>query len=172
MAAPDLPRPDDSDHAPVRARRDVDGVGPEGVAPRADGPDGASRDGIGTGTGARPDAAAPDAAEGLAIFDEQTHDDADVPARSPRLGIVVLVLAVVLVALDGLAIALLAGDAVTAAASIALVTMLASIGAGVVALVAVATRRGRWPAVAAVLLSVLANPFVFVWLLGRLVPSL
>jgi len=111
--------------------------------------------------------------EGLAIFDDQTHDDdSAAPARSSRLGVVLLVLAVVLLALDGLAIALLAGDAVTAAASIALVTMLASIGVGVVALVAVATRRGRWPAVAAVLLSVLANPFVFVWLLGALVPSL
>jgi len=111
-------------------------------------------------------------AEGLAIFDDQTHDESAAPARSSRLGVVVLVLAVVLLALDGLAIALLAGDAVTAAASIALVTMLASIGVGVVALVAVATRRGRWQAVAAVLLSVLANPFVFVWLLGALVPSL
>jgi K+-sensing histidine kinase KdpD len=111
-------------------------------------------------------------AEGLDIFDDPTHDESAAPARSSRLGVVVLVLAVVLVALDGLAIALLAGDGVTAAASIALVTMLASIAVGVVALVAVATRRGRWPAVAAVLLSVLANPFVFVWLLGRLVPSL
>jgi K+-sensing histidine kinase KdpD len=111
-------------------------------------------------------------AEGLAIFDDQTRDDSVEPARSSRLGVVVLVLAVVLLALDGVAIALLAADGVTAAASIALVTMLASIGVGVVALVAVATRRGRWPAVAAVLLSVLANPFVFVWLLGKLVPSL
>jgi K+-sensing histidine kinase KdpD len=143
MAAPDLPPPDDAE------------------SPAAERPERTERT----------DAESP-AAEGLAIFDDQTHDDAAVPARSSRLGVVVLVLAVLLLVLDGIAIALLAGDGVTAAASIALVTMLASIGVGVVALVAVATRRGRWPAVAAVLLSVLANPFVFVWLLGRLVPSL
>jgi K+-sensing histidine kinase KdpD len=145
MAAPDLPPPDDAE-SPAAERTER--------------------------TAAESPAVKSPAAEGLAIFDDQTHDDTAVPARSSRLGVVVLVLAVVLLVLDGIAIALLAGDGVTAAASIALVTMLASIGVGVVALVAVATRRGRWPAVAAVLLSVLANPFVFVWLLGRLVPSL
>jgi K+-sensing histidine kinase KdpD len=150
MAAPDLPRSDGDADVPDGVTRARDADAPD--MPDADAP---ARD-----------------AEGLDIFDDPTHDESAAPARSSRLGVVVLVLAVVLVALDGLAIALLAGDGVTAAASIALVTMLASIAVGVVALVAVATRRGRWPAVAAVLLSVLANPFVFVWLLGRLVPSL
>jgi K+-sensing histidine kinase KdpD len=153
MAAPDLPRPDGDADVPDGGTHARDADVPAAPAvPRTDGP---ARD-----------------AEGLDIFDDPTHDESAAPARSSRLGVVVLVLAVVLLALDGLAIALLAGDGVTAAASIALVTMLASIAVGVVALVAVATRRGRWPAVAAVLLSVLANPFVFVWLLGRLVPSL
>ena len=161
MAAPDLTPSDDAEtpaaeHA--ESTEDVqrgDSVEPVERTDDVESTDGGSRD-----------------AEGLAIFDDQTHDDSVEPGRSSRLGVVVLVLAVVLLALDGVAIALLAADGVTAAASIALVTMLASIGVGVVALVAVATRRGRWPAVAAVLLSVLANPFVFVWLLGPLVPSL
>ena len=158
MAAPDLTPSDDAEppaaeHAGRTGR--TARVEPDGRTDGVESTDGAARD-----------------AEGLAIFDDQTHDDSVAPARSSRLGVVVLVLAVVLLALDGVAIALLAADGVTAAASIALVTMLASIGVGVVALVAVATRRGRWPAVAAVLLSVLANPFVFVWLLGALVPSL
>jgi hypothetical protein len=153
MAAPDLP-PSDDVESPAAAG--AQGTG----SARAD-------------AGEHTDAEATRAdADGLAIFDEQAHDESAAPPRSSRLGVVVLVLAVLLLVLDGIAIALLAGDGVTAAASIALVTMLASIGVGVVALVAVATRRGRAPAVAAVLLSVLANPFVFVWLLGRLVPSL
>jgi len=164
MAAPDLTPSDDAESPAVEhveraedVERTQHGVRTDHVT-RTD-------DGGSTDTGSRDP-------EGLAVFDDQTHDDSVVPARSARLGVVVLVLAVVLLALDGVAIALLAADGVTAAASIALVTMLASVGVGVVALVAVATRRGRWPAVAAVLLSVLANPFVFVWLLGALVPSL
>lgn len=108
--------------------------------------------------------------DGLRIFDDQSHDAA-APATSRRLGVVVLVLSLVLLALDGIAVALLAADQVTPAASIALVTMLASIVVGVLALVAVALRRGRGYAVAAVLLSVLSNPFVLVYLLGRLLPS-
>jgi len=161
MAAPDLTPSDDAESPAAEhaeSTEDVqrgDSVEPVERTDDVESTDGGSRD-----------------AEGLAIFDDQTHDDSVEPGRSSRLGVVVLVLAVVLLALDGVAIALLAADGVTAAASIALVTMLASIGVGVVALVAVATRRGRWPAVAAVLLSVLANPFVFVWLLGTLVPSL
>lgn len=158
MAAPDLTPSDDAETPAAEHAESTEDVQRGDSVERTDdveSTDGGSRD-----------------AEGLAIFDDQTHDDSVEPGRSSRLGVVVLVLAVVLLALDGVAIALLAGDAVTAAASIALVTMLASIGVGVVALVAVATRRGRWPAVAAVLLSVLANPFVFVWLLGKLVPSL
>ncbi len=155
MAAPD-PTPSDDAESPAGEHDEhAQPAQPVESTDDAQSTDGGSRD-----------------AEGLAIFDDQTHDDSVEPARSSRLGVVVLVLAVVLLALDGVAIALLAADGVTAAASIALVTMLASIGVGVVALVAVATRRGRWPAVAAVLLSVLANPFVFVWLLGKLVPSL
>lgn len=163
MAAPDLTPSDDAETPAAEHAVSAEHVQRGGAVERTD--DVESSDGGSTDGGSRD-------AEGLAIFDDQTHDDSVEPARSSRLGVVVLVLAVVLLALDGLAIALLAADAVTAAASIALVTMLASIGVGVVALVAVATRRGRWPAVAAVLLSVLANPFVFVWLLGKLVPSL
>jgi len=109
--------------------------------------------------------------DGLRIFDDQSHAAAAAPATSRRLGVVVLVLSLVLLALDGIAVALLAADQVTPAASIALVTMLASIVVGVLALVAVALRRGRGYAVAAVLLSVLSNPFVLVYLLGRLLPS-
>jgi hypothetical protein len=109
--------------------------------------------------------------DGLGIFDDQSHDAAAAPATSRRLGVVVLVLSLVLLALDGIAVALLAADQVTPAASIALVTMLASIVVGVLALVAVALRRGRGYAVVAVLLSVLSNPFVLVFLLGRLLPS-
>ena len=110
-------------------------------------------------------------AEGLDIFDRPAAADAEATARSPRLGQVTLGLALLLLALDGLAVGLLAADAVTGAASIALVTMLASVVVGVVALVAVAMRRGRWLGVAAVLLAVLSNPFVFVFLLGRLLPQ-
>ena len=110
-------------------------------------------------------------AEGLDIFDRPASADAEATVRSPRLGQVTLGLALLLLALDGLAVGLLAADAVTGAASIALVTMLASVVVGVVALVAVAMRRGRWLGVAAVLLAVLSNPFVFVFLLGRLLPQ-
>jgi len=111
-------------------------------------------------------------AEGLDIFDRPAAAaDAEATVRSPRLGQVTLGLALLLLALDGLAVGLLAADAVTGAASIALVTMLASVVVGVVALVAVAMRRGRWLGVAAVLLAVLSNPFVFVFLLGRLLPQ-
>ena len=110
-------------------------------------------------------------AEGLDIFDRPAAADAEADVRSPRLGQVTLGLALLLLALDGLAVGLLAADAVTGAASIALVTMLASVVVGVVALVAVAMRRGRWLGVAAVLLAVLSNPFVFVFLLGRLLPQ-
>ena len=119
-------------------------------------------------TGGRP---ADRPAEGLDIFDRPAAADAEADVRSPRLGQVTLGLALLLLALDGLAVGLLAADAVTGAASIALVTMLASVVVGVVALVAVAMRRGRWLGVAAVLLAVLSNPFVFVFLLGRLLPQ-
>ena len=117
----------------------------------------------------QPGSAAAD--DGLTVFDEATHDEAAQPTRSRRLGVVTLGLGLLLLALDGLAVGLLAADLVAAAASIALVTMLASVVVGVVALVAVALRRGRWQGVAAVLVCVLANPFVFVYLLGRALPQ-
>ncbi|MDY0892085.1 hypothetical protein [Frigoribacterium sp. CFBP9030] len=115
----------------------------------------------------------PAAPEGLDILadDASGVEVGDRPAASRRLGLVTFVLALALLALDGIAVALLAGDLVTPAATIALVTMLASIVVGVVALVAVVLRRGRWFAVAAVLLSVLANPFVLVFLLARVLPA-
>ena len=115
----------------------------------------------------------PAAPEGLDILadDASGVEVGDRPEGSPRLGLVTFVLALALLALDGIAVALLAGDLVTPAATIALVTMLASIVVGVVALVAVVLRRGRWFAVAAVLLSVLANPFVLVFLLARVLPA-
>ncbi|MCJ0701592.1 hypothetical protein FRIG_10700 [Frigoribacterium faeni] len=115
----------------------------------------------------------PAAPEGLDILadDASGIEVGDRPAASRRLGLVMFVLALALLALDGIAVALLAGDLVTPAATIALVTMLASIVVGVVALVAVVLRRGRWFAVAAVLLSVLANPFVLVFLLARVLPA-
>jgi len=118
---------------------------------------------------------APGGADGLDVLDADAHGadpaEADVAPRSRRLGVVTLVLALVLLAVDGVAVGLLQAELVTAAASLALVTMLASIVVGVVALVAVALRRGRWPAVVAVLLCVLANPFVLVWLLGQVLPT-
>jgi len=115
----------------------------------------------------------PAAPEGLDILadDASGVEVADRPDGSRRLGVVMFVLALALLALDGIAVALLAGDLVTPAATIALVTMLASIVVGVIALVAVVLRRGRWFAVAAVLLSVLANPFVLVFLLARVLPA-
>ncbi len=109
--------------------------------------------------------------DGLGVFDGPGHDEAEPQPRSRRLGVVTFVLALVLAALDGLALALLAADVVGPAAVIALVTLLASIVVGVVALIAVAMRRGRAWGVAAVLLSVASNPFVLVWLIGRFVST-
>ncbi|WP_423919053.1 hypothetical protein ACPEEZ_11655 [Frigoribacterium sp. 2-23] len=109
-----------------------------------------------------------DTEPGLGVFDEANHDPAAEAPRSRRLGLVTLVLAVVLLGLDGLAIGLLAADVTTAAAGLALVTTLASIVVGVLALLAVALRRGRVFGVIGVLLAVLSNPFVLVWLIGRL----
>jgi len=116
------------------------------------------------------DAAGPDV-DGLGVFDGPGHDEAATPPRSRRLGVVTFVLALVLLALDGLALGLLAADVVGPAAVLALVTLLASIVVGVVALIAVAMRRGRWWGVAALLLSVLANPFVLVRLIGQFVST-
>jgi len=116
-------------------------------------------------------AARRDAPDGLEVFDGPGHDESSSPPRSRRLGVVTFVLAVALLALDGLALGLLAADVVGPAAVLALVTLLASIVVGVVALIAVAMRRGRWWGVAAVLLSVLANPFVLVWLVGQFVST-
>ena len=109
--------------------------------------------------------------EGLGVFDGPGQDVAVRPPRSGRLGVVTFVLAIVLLALDGLALGLLAGDAVGPAAVLALVTLLASIVVGVVGLMAVVMRRGRWWGVAAVVLSSLSNPFVLVWLIGRFVSA-
>lgn len=113
----------------------------------------------------------PDGSDGLAVFDGPGLDGSASPPRSRRLGVVTFVLALVLLALDGLAIALLAADVVGPAAVLALVTLLASIVVGVVALIAVAMRRGRGWGVAAVLLSSASNPFVLVWLIGRFVST-
>jgi len=109
--------------------------------------------------------------DGLQVFDGPGHDVVDRPPRSRRLGVVTFVLAIVLLALDGLALGLLAADAVSPAAVLALVTLLASIVVGVVGLMAVVMRRGRWWGVAAVILSSLSNPFVLVWLIGRFVST-
>jgi hypothetical protein len=111
--------------------------------------------------------------EGLDILADENSgvEVSDRPAASRRLGVVTLVLSLGLLALDGIAVALLAADLVAPAATIALVTMLASIVVGVIALVAVVLRRGRWFAVAAVLFSVLSNPFVLVFLLARVLPG-
>jgi hypothetical protein len=112
-----------------------------------------------------------DGSDGLGVFDGPGLDGSASPPRSRRLGVVTFVLALVLLALDGLAIALLAADVVGPAAVLALVTLLASIVVGVVALIAVAMRRGRGWGVAAVLLSSASNPFVLVWLIGRFVST-
>jgi hypothetical protein len=118
--------------------------------------------------GAGRDASEPD---GLRVFDGPGHDAVDRPPRSRRLGVVTFVLAVALLALDGLALGLLAADAVSPAAVLALVTLLASIVVGVVGLLAVVMRRGPWWGVAAVVLSSLSNPFVLVWLIGQFVST-
>lgn len=112
-----------------------------------------------------------DRPDGLHVFDGPGHDESPALPRSRRLGVVTFALALVLLALDGLALGLLAADVVGPAAVLALVTLLASIVVGVVALIAVAMRRGRRWGVAAVLLSVLSNPFVLVWLVGRFVST-
>lgn len=114
------------------------------------------------------DASEPD---DLQVFDGPGHDVVDRPPRSRRLGVVTFVLAIVLLALDGLALGLLAADAVSPAAVLALVTLLASIVVGVVGLMAVVMRRGRWWGVAAVILSSLSNPFVLVRLIGLFVST-
>ncbi|KQS22813.1 hypothetical protein [Frigoribacterium sp. Leaf186] len=147
------------DREPVPAREPVgpdddDDYGDDDVAV-ADGAGAARRDG-------------PD---GLEVFDGPGHDESTPAPRSRRLGVVTFVLAVALLALDGLALGLLAADVVGPAAVLALVTLLASIVVGVVALIAVAMRRGRWWGVAALLLSVLANPFVLVRLIGQFVST-
>ena len=117
-----------------------------------------------------PDDAAHDSV-GSGVFDGPGLDPTPAEPRSRRLGIVTFVLSIVLLALDGLALGLLAADVVGPAAVLALVTLLASIGVGVVALIAVAMNRGRGWGVVAVLLSVLSNPFVLVWLVGRFVTT-
>jgi len=109
-------------------------------------------------------------ADGLRVFDGPGHDVVD-PPRSRRLGVVTFVLAVVLLALDGVALGLLAADAVSPAAVLALVTLLASVVVGVIGLMAAVLRRGRWWGVAAVVLSSLSNPFVLVWLISRFVST-
>ena len=104
----------------------------------------------------------------LDVFETQTHDTADEPPRSRRLGIVSFVLAVVLLVVDAVAFGLLTADQVEPAAVLALVVLVGSVLVGVVALVAVATARGRWWGVAGVLVAVLSNPFVVVPLVGPL----
>ncbi len=109
-------------------------------------------------------------ADGLRVFDGPGHDVVD-PPRSRRLGVVTFVLAVVLLALDGVALGLLAADAVSPAAVLALVILLASVVVGVIGLMAAVLRHGRWWGVAAVVLSSLSNPFVLVWLISRFVST-
>ncbi|MBD8139831.1 hypothetical protein IFT36_04630 [Frigoribacterium sp. CFBP 13605] len=129
--------------------------------PSPDDPSDPGRDGLGR---------ASSEADGLRVFDGPGHDVLD-PPRSRRLGVVTFVLAVVLLALDGVALGLLAADAVSPAAVLALVTLLASVVVGVIGLMAAVLRRGRWWGVAAVVLSSLSNPFVLVWLIGRFVST-
>ena len=104
----------------------------------------------------------------LDVFAQQNHDPADEPPRSRRLGVVTFALAVGLLVVDAVAFGLLAADRVEAAAVLALVVLVGSVLVGVVALVAVATARGRWWGVAGVLVAVLSNPFVVVPLVGPL----
>ena len=103
----------------------------------------------------------------LDVFAHEDHDPADEPARSRRLGVVTFVLAVALLVVDAVAFGLLTADRVEPAEVLALVVLVGSVLVGVVALVAVATARGRWWGVAGVLVAVLSNPFVVVPLVGR-----
>ena len=85
--------------------------------------------------------------------------------RKPWLGVVALVIALALAAADGYAIAVAIGDYYELAILLAIAATIGTVIAFLLGAAALVLGRGRWWGVAAMVLSVFANPFTLVQLL-------
>jgi len=117
------------------------------------------------GAAARPSAAGSQPSSKKASSTSAVAEPVASKRRSRWLGVIALVIAVAFAVADGYAIAVAIGDYYELAIVLAVVAIVGTGIAFLLGAVALVLGRGRWFGLAAMVLSVLANPFTLVQLL-------